>query len=87
MGWSHDSIISEYSAYAHPKVRETDIKYIDGFDPANVSVSVDTLHWRAGKSKTPRSLSDIRKWIKFIAFVLAMACLWGLTYSDLRLVR
>ncbi|KAL2263872.1 hypothetical protein VTK26DRAFT_4668 [Humicola hyalothermophila] len=36
-GWEMGNIISEYKAYAEPKVRECDITYINGFDLAHIS--------------------------------------------------
>ncbi len=36
-GWDLGTIITEYKAYAGPKVRECDINYITGFELAHIS--------------------------------------------------
>lgn len=37
MGWRHESIVEEYTKYAHPKTRESDISYIQGFEVKGLS--------------------------------------------------
>ena len=37
LGWDVDNILDEYRSYAEPKIRETDVNYIQGFDLTEVT--------------------------------------------------
>jgi tyrosine-protein phosphatase SIW14 len=44
-GWDVNSIVSEYKTYASPKERDCDIKYITGFELANISNLFREASW------------------------------------------
>ncbi|KAK3304145.1 tyrosine phosphatase family-domain-containing protein [Chaetomium strumarium] len=44
-GWDVNSIVSEYKTYANPKARDCDIKYITGFELANISNLFREASW------------------------------------------
>lgn len=46
-GWDLDSVLTEYKSFAEPKVRECDVKYISGFELADISnLFVKEMNWR-----------------------------------------
>jgi tyrosine-protein phosphatase SIW14 len=76
MGWRLDTIIEEYTAYATPKSRESDIKYIRGFEVQSLS----QLFRDPGRGVTsiitvPSQLSRARV-VKMVAIALLMLCLY-----------
>ena len=64
-GWDLGNILTEYKAYAAPKVRECDIDYITGFELAHIS-NLFRADW---PFRTVRFL-------RAAAFSLAMLVIW-----------
>ncbi|KAK3344870.1 tyrosine phosphatase family-domain-containing protein [Neurospora tetraspora] len=57
LGWDVNNILEEYRSYAEPKVRETDVNYIQGFEMAQISnlFSKDMTLRRFGSPKFAHS--------------------------------
>ncbi|KAI0125099.1 tyrosine phosphatase family-domain-containing protein [Xylariales sp. AK1849] len=70
-GWDTHSVLAEYEKYAHPKVRETDVKYLSDFKMANLR------HVVARKLEDqPLTISQFL----FLVIVAAISlCVWSLT--------
>ncbi|AEO71247.1 uncharacterized protein THITE_2123435 [Thermothielavioides terrestris NRRL 8126] len=77
-GWALTDIISEYEAYAEPKARACDIKYITGFELANIS----SLSREAASSPF-RSFAFLRASI----FALVMLAVWLVSGSRIAAAR
>ncbi|KAK3986623.1 putative tyrosine-protein phosphatase [Cladorrhinum sp. PSN332] len=45
-GWDLSNVLEEYRMYAEPKIRECDVKYITGFEPADISNLFREAGWR-----------------------------------------
>ncbi|KAI1506740.1 hypothetical protein F5X99DRAFT_14808 [Biscogniauxia marginata] len=70
--WDTDSIIQEYSKFAAPKVRETDVKYLAGFKPTSLNLQ-------------PPSLSmNTRKYILFVGVAFVALCSFMYSLDKLR---
>ncbi|KAK3486380.1 tyrosine phosphatase family-domain-containing protein [Neurospora crassa] len=59
LGWDVSNILEEYRSYAEPKVRETDVNYIQGFEMAQISnlfsKDMNLQRWRFGSPKFAHS--------------------------------
>jgi hypothetical protein len=85
MGWRIDTIMEEYTTYAYPKTRGSDMKYIHGFDVQSLSrVFQEPAHDITFKitysSAVPRA-----RMMKMIATAILMVLLWAFTTVQLRL--
>ncbi|KAK4166245.1 putative tyrosine-protein phosphatase [Cladorrhinum sp. PSN259] len=68
-GWNLNNVLEEYRTYAEPKIRECDVKYITGFEPADISNLFREAGWRF---RTPGFLRAI-----FFAFVMLLVWLFS----------
>lgn len=66
-GWDLGSIVDEYKSYAEPKVRECDVKYITGFELADV-----TNLW----IKEANFNFRVRNFCRILMFTLAVLMIW-----------
>lgn len=89
MGWPVDSILTEYSTYAEPKIREVDLKYIQRFQAEDVSdVSADPRIERlAITSPKPRHVTKTQKMYKMVCAALAIMAVFMMTYLHGRLTH
>jgi tyrosine-protein phosphatase SIW14 len=73
-GWELGSIIDEYKAYAEPKVRECDVKYISSFelsDLSNLFVKETSIQLR------------VRSFIRATIFTLVVLVIWLVSGSKM----
>src|SRR5579871_5241783 len=78
MGWRPESIVEEYTKYAHPKTRESDISYIEKFD-INILSDVDVPRADIA-SKVVLSLTTLRaRMFRILVFATAVLILWAFT--------
>jgi tyrosine-protein phosphatase SIW14 len=77
MGWRLDTIIEEYTAYAIPKTRDSDIKYIRGFEVQTLSqVFREPVRDVTSKITFPSAVSRARM-VKMVAMAILMLSLWA----------
>jgi tyrosine-protein phosphatase SIW14 len=75
MGWRLETIIEEYTAYAIPKTRESDIKYIRGFEVQTLS-QVFREPVRDVKISFRSAVSRARM-VKMVVMPILMLSLWA----------
>ena len=87
MGWPVESILTEYSTYAEPKIREVDVKYIQRFrtqDHLDLAVTrVDKL----AIAPKPRHINKSQKMYKMVCVTLAVMAVFMMTYLHGRLTH
>jgi hypothetical protein len=84
MGWRIDTIIEEYTTYAQLKARETDIKYIQGFEIQSLS-QVFREPARAITAKITYSEAVSRaRMLKMVVMTILLLILWAFTTVQLR---
>jgi tyrosine-protein phosphatase SIW14 len=77
MGWRLDTIIEEYNAYAIPKTRESDIKYIRGFELQTLSQAFgEPVRDVISKITFPSAMSRARM-VKTVAMAILLLSLWA----------
>lgn len=64
-GWDMGRIVAEYKSYAEPKVRECDIEYITGFQPASFSTNLFA-----------RDANAQIRFQRFAVVTIVVLCLW-----------
>ncbi|KAK4228912.1 putative tyrosine-protein phosphatase [Podospora fimiseda] len=65
-GWDLGNVLEEYRAYAEPKIRDCDVKYITGFEPADISNLFREAGWRF---RTPG-------FVRAVIFAFVMLVVW-----------
>ncbi len=86
MGWSIDSILTEYTSFAEPKVREVDINYIQRFqDEDHIDSSAPRLERLTIVTK-PRKLPKSEKMTRMVFITLLILAVFGLTYIQGRFI-
>jgi tyrosine-protein phosphatase SIW14 len=83
MGWHMDTIIEEYTTYAYPKTRESDMKYIHGFDVQSLSQAFPELAHDITSKITYSGAVSRARMVK-IAMAILMLLLWAFTTVQLR---
>lgn len=89
MGWPVDSIITEYSIYAEPKIREGDLKYIQGFQAQN-HVDLDDTQLQgliASTAPKPRQVAKSEKMYRMVCATLSIMAVFMMTYLHGRLTH
>ncbi|OBT75911.1 hypothetical protein VF21_04409 [Pseudogymnoascus sp. 05NY08] len=84
-GWSVESTVSEYTSYAHPKVRQVDVNYIRQFEIASLVGIIDPKTTRTASFSKPRSISRSHKTFRFAAFTIFVFVLCTLTVLRYRI--
>lgn len=90
MGWPVDSILTEYSTYAEPKIREVDLKYIQRFqaeDVLDLGAADPRIDRRAITSPKPRQVARTQKMYKMVCVTLAVMAVFMMTYLHGRLTH
>jgi tyrosine-protein phosphatase SIW14 len=92
MGWSIESVVSEYTTYAHPKVREVDVKYIHRFEVADLIgiiepsfIKMPNVIKPRGEVIKPRPVSRSNKMRKMVLVTIVIMVIWGMTYFHSRM--
>ncbi|CCC10869.1 hypothetical protein SMACR_12110 [Sordaria macrospora] len=68
LGWDVNNILDEYRSYAEPKVRETDVNYIQGFEMAQISNLFSKDNTMLGRFASPRFAHSTAVAIIFLLF-------------------
>lgn len=91
MGWPVTSILTEYSTYAEPKVRDVDLKYIQRFqteDILDLNIRTPPIEQLTLATPTPRQLSrSLQKMYKMVCATLAIMAVFMMTYLHGRLTH
>lgn len=81
MGWPVESVVGEYTTYAHPKVREVDVKYIRRIEVADLIGINEPIFNRMPSLAKPKIASILTYRMRKLALATATAMLiWGVTY-------
>jgi hypothetical protein len=84
MGWSIDSIIEEYGRFAEPKIRQTDIQYIQNIDIGLFDTFLDNnFHVNGGSVTRNGTILEFRM-AKFMLLVALTLGLWSITAVCIR---
>lgn len=86
MGWSAESIVSEYTSYAHPKVRQVDVNYIRSFEIEGIVGIADPRFARRCSFSKPRAISRSNKVLRFTVFTIFVFAVCGMTILKSRVV-
>ncbi|KAK1778114.1 tyrosine phosphatase family-domain-containing protein [Copromyces sp. CBS 386.78] len=68
LGWDVNNILDEYRSYAEPKVRETDLNYIQGFEMAQISNLFSKDNTTLGRFASPKFAHSTAVAIIFLLF-------------------
>ena len=84
MGWDVETTIEEYIAYAYPKTRESDIKYIRGFEVESLSQVFREPARDVGLKMTFPSAASGARMVKMVAMAILILTLWAFATVQLR---
>lgn len=84
MGWSVESTISEYTAYAHPKARQVDVNYIHRVETTNLVGITDPRTIRTIGFSKPRSIRRSHKTVRVAAFTIFVFIVCSMTVLKYR---
>ena len=76
-GWNVESVIEEYKAYAEPKIREEDMKYIKEYQVSNLEgLFTDSIHGSGNTVLRRPKMARMAIFTAMFMFIVAVTVLF-----------
>ena len=76
-GWNVDSVVEEYRAYAEPKAREQDMKYIKEYQVSNLEgLFTDSIHGSHNTVLTKPKMARMAIFTAIVMLIVATTALF-----------